>query len=70
MMDYIDETQEMEQVGTKRLVGEDFSLAMARIQTKRRVSLNSEPVTMEQVKAEAEMEQTRMRCTPCVRKEL
>jgi len=68
MMDYIDETQEMEQVGTKRLVGEDFSLAMARIQTKRRVSLNSEPVTVEQVKAE--MEQTRMRCTPCVRKEL
>jgi len=63
MMDYIDETQEMEQMGTERLVSEGFSLEMARIQTKRRVSLNSEPVTVEQVKAE--MGQTRMRCTPC-----
>jgi len=62
-MDHIDETQEMEQMGTERLVSEGFSLEMARIQTKRRVSLNSEPVTVEQVKAE--MEQTRMRCTPC-----
>jgi len=67
-MDYIDETQELEQVGTQRLVGEDFSLQMARIQTVRRVSLNSAPVTADQVRDE--MEQTRARCTPCVRKDI
>lgn len=61
-MDVLDQYAEDSQLGTQRLIGEDFSLYMARKQSEQRVRLDGGQVTEQQVKEE--MEITRSMCTP------